>query len=68
MRTVLTLAIGFWLGRSIYINYDKAQALKKEASIKKKLKNLLTEYGVTGSEAERATAEVVGTGEKKTTR
>ena len=25
MRTVITLVIGFWLGRQFYINYEAAQ-------------------------------------------
>lgn len=37
MRTIITLGIGFWMGRQLYINYDKRVAYKKEAQVKKRL-------------------------------
>lgn len=47
MRTILTLALGIWIGRQIYINWDKGTAKKKEAEmlgkLKKNLKQLLDE-------------------------
>ena len=60
MRTVITLAVGFWLGRTIYINYDKDTAKKKEEAIKNRLKNVLSEYGLSKSEVKETTAEIIG--------
>jgi len=37
MKTILTLGVGFWLGRQLYINYDKRTALRKEAQLKARL-------------------------------
>ena len=50
MKTIITLAVGFWLGRSIYIHYDRETAKKKEETIKRRLKNILSEYGLSGSQ------------------
>ena len=41
MKTIRTLGVGFWLGRQIYINYDKRTALKKEAQLKARLQQFL---------------------------
>ena len=60
MRTVVTLAVGFWLGRSIYINYDKAQAKKKEAQIKRKLSLFLKDNGLSKTELKEITKDIVG--------
>lgn len=43
MKTVFTLAIGIWIGRQIYINYDHQQALGKEEKLKKRLVQFLKE-------------------------
>ena len=40
MRTVITLAIGFWLGRQTYIKYDKQTALKQRRANQKPLEVL----------------------------
>ncbi|WP_157366736.1 hypothetical protein [Aquimarina agarilytica] len=37
MKTVLSLAVGFWVGRQVYINYNASQAKAREAHIKKQL-------------------------------
>jgi len=50
MRTILSLAVGFWLGRQLYTQYDKEQILKKEKHLKKKVKGFLEDEGF--SEAE----------------
>lgn len=63
MRTVITLAVGFWLGRSIYINYDRETAKKKEDAIKKRLKKVLSEYGLSSSEVKETTQEIIGENE-----
>lgn len=41
MRTITSLAVGFWLGRQIYLRYDKEEALKKERQAKERLLRLL---------------------------
>ncbi|GER60112.1 MULTISPECIES: hypothetical protein [Flavobacteriaceae] len=41
MKTILTLGVGFWLGRQLYINYDKRTALRKEAQLKARLQQFL---------------------------
>lgn len=61
MRTVIALAIGFWVGRQIYINYDKEEARKKEALAKKRLKQFLEENGLTRTEANEQSSEILGT-------
>ena len=60
MRTVITLAIGFWLGRQIYIKYDKQTALKKEEQIKNRLKSFLEDNGLTKREVKETTEEIIG--------
>lgn len=37
MRTIITLGLGFWMGRQLYINYDKRVAHQKELKVKKRL-------------------------------
>lgn len=59
MRTVIALAIGFWVGRQIYINYDKEEARKKEAQAKKRLKKFLEENGLTRTEASEQSDEIL---------
>lgn len=58
MKTVIALAIGFWVGRQIYINYDKEEALKKEAQVKKRMKQFLEDNGLTQTEAKEQTEEI----------
>lgn len=41
MKTVVALSIGFWLGREVYLNYDRNAMLKKEAALKKRIADLL---------------------------
>jgi len=60
MRTAITLAIGFWLGRQIYIKYDKQTALKKKEQIKNRLKSFLEDNGLTKSEVKEITEEIIG--------
>jgi hypothetical protein len=59
MRTVITLAVGFWLGRSIYINYDKETAKKKEEAVKNRLKNVLSEYGLSKTEVKEKVGKII---------
>lgn len=60
MRTILSLAVGFWLGRQIYIQYDKEEALKKEKVVKDRLRKFLEENGLTKSEAKEQTSDLLG--------
>ena len=62
MRTIVSLAIGFWLGREIYIKYDKEEALKKEQAIKKRLKTFLEKNGLSQNEVKEETNEILGLG------
>lgn len=60
MRTVIALAIGFWVGRQIYINYDKEEARRKEADVKRRMKQFLEDNGLTRTEAQEQTEEMFG--------
>ena len=61
MRTVIALAIGFWVGRQIYINFDKEEARQKEKEAKKRLNQFLEENGLTVKEAKAQANEILGT-------
>jgi len=52
MKTVLVLAIGFWIGRQIYINFDQEEAKQKEAKLKEKLLQYFQKQGFSKKEAE----------------
>lgn len=60
MKTVVSLAIGFWIARQIYINYDKQEARKKEAAIKSKLKAFLEKKGYSSPEAKAQSGKILG--------
>jgi len=60
MKTIITLAVGFWLGRQIYIKYDKEQAKEMEESVKKRLQSFLKENGLTKTEVKETTEEIIG--------
>ena len=51
MKTVLVLAIGFWIGRQIYINFDQEEAKQKEAKLKEKLLQYFQKQGFSKKEA-----------------
>ncbi|MEM9884333.1 MAG: hypothetical protein AAF849_00455 [Bacteroidota bacterium] len=51
MKTVLVLAIGFWIGRQIYINFDQEEARQKEAKLKEKLLQYFQKQGFSEKEA-----------------
>ena len=59
MKTVLTLAVGFWIGRQLYINFDKKEARLKEQKIKKRLQQFLEDNGLTVKEANETTNELI---------
>ena len=50
-NTIITLAIGILIGRHIYMRYDKQEALKKEARIKRHLMEVLEDLGLSAREA-----------------
>jgi len=60
MKTILTLGVGFWLGRQIYINYDKRTALKKEAQLKARLQQFLEDNDFSKTESKKQSNRIVG--------
>lgn len=60
MKTILTLGVGFWLGRQIYINYDKRTVLRKEAQLKKRLQSFLEDNDFTKTESKKHINRIVG--------
>ncbi len=60
MRTVIALAIGFWVARHIYLNYEQ-QALRKEDEVKRRLKNYLEGSGFSAAEAGTEADKIIGT-------
>lgn len=60
MKTILTLGVGFWLGRQIYINYDKRTVLKKEAQLKARLQKFLEENDFTKAESQKQKNRILG--------
>ncbi len=43
MRKIITLGVGFWLGRQLYINHDKRVARAKKTRLKQRLVSFLKE-------------------------
>jgi hypothetical protein len=62
MKTVITLAIGFFIGRQIYINYDKNEARKKEAAVKDRLKQFLQDNGLNQHDANKESDKILNVG------
>lgn len=60
MKTIITLGVGFWLGRQLYINYDKQEALKKETAIKKRLVSFLEEKQFSSAELKQYSKKILG--------
>jgi len=60
MKTILTLSVGFWLGRQLYINYDKRTALKKEAQLKARLQQFLEDNNFSKTESKKQSNRLVG--------
>lgn len=59
MRTVVTLAVGFWLGRQVYIKYDKEKVKKKEEQVKNRLETFLKQNGLTKTEVKTTLNEII---------
>lgn len=60
MKTILTLSVGFWLGRQLYINYDKKEALKREAQVKKRLVDFLETNRFSQSDTTKYVTKIIG--------
>lgn len=59
MKTILTLGVGFWLGRQMYVNYDKRTALKKEAALKARLQKFLEDNDFSKTESKKQSNRIV---------
>ncbi|PHN01126.1 hypothetical protein [Flavilitoribacter nigricans] len=51
MKTVIVLAIGFWIGRQIYVNFDKEETKRKEAKVRQRLAQFFQQQGFSKSES-----------------
>lgn len=60
MKTILTLGVGFWLGRQIYVNHDKRKALKREARLKARLQRFLEDNDFSKTESKAQSNRIVG--------
>lgn len=60
MKTIITLAVGFWLGRQIYIKYDKEEAKKMEEGVKNRLQSFLKDNGLSKIEVKETTEDIIG--------
>lgn len=49
-NTLLALGVGFLIGRHIYKNYDRKEAQRKEAQIKRRLIETLEDLGLSKRE------------------
>lgn len=49
-NTILAFGVGIFIGRYIYINYDKKEARRKEAQIKARLVETLENLGLSKRE------------------
>ena len=59
MRTVITLAVGFWLGRQVYIKYDKKKVQQREQQVKSRLETFLKQNGLTKTEVNSTINEII---------
>lgn len=59
MRTVVTLAVGFWLGRQIYVRYDREKVKKKEEQVKSRLEAFLKENGLNRTQVQATVKEII---------
>lgn len=53
MRTVITLAVGIYLGRQLYLYCDSVKARQKQEAFKKKLSEILQRSGVSKEDVEK---------------
>ncbi|MBQ21677.1 MAG: hypothetical protein CMD31_13060 [Flavobacteriales bacterium] len=59
MRTVVTLAVGFWLGRQLYVRYDREKVKKKQERVKSRLEAFLKENGLNQTQVEETVKEII---------
>ena len=59
MRTVVTLAVGFWLGRQIYVRYDREKVKKKEEQVKSRLEAFLKENGLNRTQVQATVKDII---------
>lgn len=59
MKTVVTLAVGFWLGRQIYVRYDREKIKKKEERVKSRLEAFLKENGLNRTQVQTTIKEII---------
>jgi len=53
--TLLKVALGFYLGRTFYLEFNKQQALRKEREVKEKITSFLQKHGLSIAEAKAKT-------------
>ncbi|HEY9084024.1 MAG TPA: hypothetical protein VIN73_11870 [Vicingaceae bacterium] len=59
MRTVVTLAVGFWLARQLYVRYDREKINKKQQRVKSRLEAFLKENGLNPVQVDVAVKEII---------
>lgn len=60
MRTIITLGIGFWMGRQLYINHDKRVTSAREAKLKQRLVAFLKEKDLKQNQIEKQANQLLG--------
>lgn len=58
-NTIISLGIGMLIGRYIYINYDKKEARRKEAQLKNRLIQTLTDLGLSKREVKEESDHIL---------
>ncbi len=61
MKSLMTFALGFFIARQVYINFDKQEARNKEARLKRKVEDLLEDIGLSKKEAQEHSTEILKT-------
>ncbi len=59
MKTIITLAMGFWISRQIYIRFDKEQTRIQHSKAKKRLQQFLEANGFTADEADEKSNDLL---------
>jgi len=59
MKSILSLAIGFWIGRQIYLKYDKEMQAGKINRIENRLKSHFIENGFSKEQATQKAAQLI---------
>ena len=53
LDTILKVALGFYLGRTFYLQYNRQQPLRREQEIKSSIIQFLTDNGLTAEQAKQ---------------